>query len=70
MSKGIEQLSNEYKVPKETIKMMVDDGVISVSIPFYREVIIHYKNSGNLQNTASDFNISKERVWQIVHNVK
>lgn len=70
MSKGIEDISNQFDVPKEKIKMMVDCGVISLSIPYYREVIIHYKSSGNLQTTANNFNISKERVWQIVHSVK
>lgn len=63
-------LSDKYKVPEETIKMMVRDGVISCSVPFYQEVVYHYKNSSSLQVTADKFNISKTRVWQIVHGVK
>lgn len=62
-------LSDKYNVPEETIKMMLRDGVISCSVPFYEEVIFHYKNSQNLQKTADNFNITRARVWQIVHKV-
>lgn len=63
-------LSDKYNIPEETIKMMLKDGIISCSAPFYQEVIFHYKNSNSMQKTADNFNITKARVWQIVHEIK
>ena len=63
-------LSDKYNVPEETIKLMLKDGVISCSQPMYHEIVYHYKSSNSLQKTADQFNISKARVWQIVHDLK
>lgn len=64
------KLSEKYNCSEETIKMMIKNGVISCSIPFYEEVIYHYKTSNSMQKTADQFNITKARVWQIVHEYK
>lgn len=63
-------LSDKYGVSEETIKMMIKDGVISCSIPMYHEIIYHYKSSNSMQKTADHFNITKARVWQIIHEIK
>lgn len=38
-------LSEKYKIPKETIKKMINDGVISCSWPMYEEIYAMYKQS-------------------------
>ncbi len=60
-------LSDKYGIPEETVKLMVKDGVISCSMPMYHEIVYHYKKSQSLQKTADEFNISRTRVWEIVH---
>lgn len=37
-------LSNKYNVPQETIKKMINDGVISCSWPKYEEIYAMYTN--------------------------
>ena len=64
------KLSEECKCTEETIKIMLDRGYMSTSIPFYKEVVYHYKVSNSMQKTADNFNITKARVWQIVHEYK
>lgn len=60
-------LSDKYGVPEEAIKTMVKDGVISCSMESYHEIVYHYKQSNSMQKTADHFNITKQRVYQIVH---
>lgn len=38
-------LSEKYKIPKETIQKMINDGVISCSWPMYEEIYAMYKQS-------------------------
>lgn len=38
-------LSEKYKIPRETIQKMVNDGVISCSWPMYEEIYAMYKKS-------------------------
>lgn len=38
-------LSNKYNVPQDTIKKMIDDGVISCSWPRYEEIYTMYQRS-------------------------
>lgn len=40
-------LSNKYNVPQETIKKMINDGVISCSWPMYEEIYEMYEQSLN-----------------------
>lgn len=36
-------LSNKYNIPQETIKKMINDGVISCSWPMYEEIYAMYE---------------------------
>ena len=36
-------LSNKYNIPQETIKKMINDGVISCSWPMYEEIFAMYE---------------------------
>lgn len=71
----MKELSNKYKVPEETLKLMVKDGVISCSWPGYDEIYLHYKR--NLQNassihsavvkTSAETNTPESTVYYIIH---
>lgn len=41
-------LSEKYKIPKETVQRMINDGVISCSWPMYEEIYAMYKQSMSL----------------------
>lgn len=38
-------ISNKYNIPQETVKRMVQDGILSSKWPMYEEVYSMYKSS-------------------------
>lgn len=56
-------LSEKYKVPQETIKKMVNDGVISTTWPAYEDIYAMYKQSmsiGGKSKTQIFYEISEK----------
>lgn len=67
---GISAIAKECKCSDESIRISLERGYMASSIPFFKEVIYHYKTSNSMQKTADNFSITKARVWQIVHEYK
>lgn len=61
------EFADKYNLTETQLKALIKDGWISCSIPTYEAIVIHYKSSKSLQKTADEFNISKTRVYEIVH---
>jgi predicted DNA-binding protein YlxM (UPF0122 family) len=61
------EICKRYGLSTNQYKQMLKDGLISITASQYDEVIVHYRQSKSLQKTADHFNISKTRVYEIVH---
>jgi len=61
------EICKRYGLSEYQYKQMLKDGLISITASQYDEVIVHYRESKSLQKTADHFNISKSRVYDIVH---
>lgn len=64
------EFCKKYGVTETQMKALVKDGWITCSLPFYDEVIYHYKQSRSMDKTAEHFKISTSTVWEIVHRFK
>lgn len=61
------EFQKKYNISEVQMKAMIKDGWLTCSLPHYDEVIIHYKKSQSMQQTADHFGISKKHVYDIVH---
>lgn len=64
------EFCDKYGLKETQMTAMIKDGWISISIPFYDRVVIHYKESKSYQKTADAHNISKSEVAYIVKRYK
>lgn len=64
------ELSKKYQIPAETIKRMIDDGVISSSWPNYEDVYRMFKE-GKSATEISDFtHMSTRNVYNVINKFK
>lgn len=61
------EFQKKYGITEIQVKALIKDGWLTCSLPYYDEVIIHYRSSQSMQKTADHFNISKKQVYDIVH---
>jgi len=64
------EFQKKYNLNEIQMKALIKDGWLSCSIPRYEEIIIHYRSSQSMQNTADQFGISKSEVYHIIQRFK
>jgi hypothetical protein len=71
-------LSNKYNIPAETLKKMLKDGVISCSWARWEEIYDCYKKQLSISGsrgeavniTSVDKNVSVKHVYEIIHHIE
>ncbi len=61
------EIAKRLGITEIQMKGLITKGALSCSVPFYDEVIYHYRRSNSMQETADHFNIPKSQVHTIVH---
>lgn len=62
-------LSNKYNIPEETVKKMIQDGVVSACWPMYDDIIALKKQGKSCFDIAVTLNISTRYVYKVLNKV-
>lgn len=69
------ELCKKYNISEQSLKMMVKDGVISTTWPFYDEVVIFYKQHKHLgkpeavKRAADKYGVTEKTIYQIIKRI-
>lgn len=69
------ELCKKYNISEQSLKMMVKDGVISTTWPFYDEVVIFYKQKQHLgkpeavKQAAEKYGVTEKTIYQIIKRI-
>lgn len=63
-------LSNKYNIPEETVKKMIQDGVVSCSWPGYEEVYSLWKAGEKIDDIVFKTGKSRRTVYDIIKRLK
>lgn len=66
----MKEFCKKYDMKESTAKALIKDGWLTLSLPQYEEVVIHYRSSASMQKTADHFNISKSEVAYIINRFR
>lgn len=63
-------LSNKYNIPEETVKKMIQDGVISCSWPGYEEVYNLWKSGEKIDEICFKTGKARSTIFEIIKRFK
>jgi len=69
------RICEKYGINETQLKMMVKDGVISTSWPFYDEIVVYYTQNKHLGKTeavkraAEKFNVSEKTIYVTINRL-